>query len=115
LTLCFFFSETIMQPRQEPKTTPTLHVSSSEELGEVIRSRRQAQRLRIDDAAELCGISVAALSRLETANGGVRLESLLKVLDGLGLAFVVTTKDSPLIATLRRADEASIDETNPLR
>lgn len=103
-----------MQPHREPRTTPTLQVSSSEELGKAIRSRRQAQRLRIDDAAALCGISVAALSRMETANGGVRLESLLKVLDGLGLALVVTTKDSPLIAKLRHADEGSIDETNAL-
>ena len=94
------------------QSTITHQVSSSEELGEAIRRRRQEQRLRIDDAAELCGISVAALSRMETANGGVRLESVLKVLDGLGLAFVITTKDSSLIAKLRRVDEGSIDETN---
>ena len=56
----------------------------------------------IDDAAALFGVSVDALSRLETGNGGVRLETLLKVLDGLGLALLTAEKASTTVLTLQR-------------
>jgi transcriptional regulator with XRE-family HTH domain len=84
------------------QTTTSVLVDSAEGLGEFVRGRRQNQKLRIDDTAQLCGISVAALSRLETANGGVRLETVLRALDGLGVALIVVPKDSPLVASLQR-------------
>ena len=61
-------------------------------LGSIIRSRRRASGLRIDDAAALCGVSVDLLSRLENGKSGVSTDRLLKVLDGLGLALAVIDK-----------------------
>jgi transcriptional regulator with XRE-family HTH domain len=70
-------------------------VCALSDIGLMVRARRRAQSLRIDDAAALCGVSVDLLSRLENAQGAVRLDKLLKVLDGLGLALVVGPKDDP--------------------
>ena len=66
---------------------------SLRELGEVIRAKRKASGLRIDDAAALCGVSVDLLSRLENGKSGVATDRVLKVLDGLGLALLVLDKD----------------------
>ncbi|WP_194726186.1 helix-turn-helix domain-containing protein [Noviherbaspirillum malthae] len=67
------------------------------EIGEVVRAQRNAEQLRIDDAAALCGVSVDLFSRLE--NGGrVTSDRLLKVLDGLGLSVLIVSKDqTPLL------------------
>ncbi len=69
-------------------------------LGLQVRSWRKQQRLRIDDAAALFGVSVDLLSRLENGQGSVRTDKLLAVLDGLGLALVVAPKDHPWVRQL---------------
>jgi len=63
-----------------------------QELGRVVRAKRRASGLRIDDAAALCGVSVDLLSRLENGRSGVGTDRVLKVLDGLGLAMMVVEK-----------------------
>jgi transcriptional regulator with XRE-family HTH domain len=70
-----------------------LRIASTSDLGALVRARRREQSLRIDDAASLSGVSVDLLSRLENGKGSVRLDKLLSVLDGLGLAIVVGPKD----------------------
>lgn len=70
-----------------------LRIASASDLGALVRARRREQSLRIDDAASLSGVSVDLLSRLENGKGSVRLDKLLSVLDGLGLAIVVGPKD----------------------
>jgi hypothetical protein len=45
--------------------------ASLQELGRIIRARRHASYLRIDDAAALCDVSVDPLSRLENGKSGV--------------------------------------------
>ena len=62
-------------------------------LGQTIREKRKASRLRIDDAAALCGVSVDLLSRLENGKSGVATDRVLKVLDALGLAMLVLDKN----------------------
>jgi transcriptional regulator with XRE-family HTH domain len=62
-------------------------------LGRVIRDKRKASALRIDDAAALCGVSVDLLSRLENGKSGVSTERVLRVLDRLGLAMLVVDKE----------------------
>jgi hypothetical protein len=66
---------------------------SLEELGRIIRQKRRASGLRIDDAAALCGVSVDLLSRLENGKSGVSTDRVLRVLDGLGLALLVIDKE----------------------
>jgi transcriptional regulator with XRE-family HTH domain len=80
-----------------------LSIASASDLGPAVRARRRAQSLRIDDAASLSGVSVDLLSRLENGKGSVRLDKLLTVLDGLGLALVVGPKDHPWMQSVPRA------------
>jgi len=78
-----------------PAAPEPLRIIDASALGPVIRARRRAQSLRIDDAAALSGVSVDLLSRLENGKGSVRLDKLLLVLDGLGLALMLGPKDHP--------------------
>lgn len=68
-------------------------LASAQALGPVVRARRKAQALRIDDAAGLLGVSVDLMSRLENGQGSVRLDKAMAVLDGLGLCLMVLPKD----------------------
>lgn len=72
-------------------------VSTLNEIGTIVRTQRHAEKLRIDDAAALCGVSVDLFSRLE--NGGrVTADRLIKVLDGLGLSvFIVPKAQAPIL------------------
>jgi len=69
-------------PIQKGPLTPEL-------LGQFVRAKRTQAGLRIDDAAELCGVSVETISKIETAKAGVRAESLFRVLTGLGIQLKV--------------------------
>lgn len=70
--------QVIATPQQNGPLTPKL-------LGRFVRAKRTQARLRIDDAAQLCGVSVETISKIETAKAGVRMESLFRVLTGLGI------------------------------
>lgn len=80
--------------------------SSLPALGARIRVRRKASGLRIDDAADLCGVSVDLLSRLENGKSGVGTERVLAVLQGLGLALLVVEKER--LADLLPAEPPSV-------
>jgi transcriptional regulator with XRE-family HTH domain len=63
-------------------------VGSLADLGVAVRRSRKAQKLRIDDAAGLCGVSTDVLSRLE--NGiPITTNRLLLILKGLGMQLAV--------------------------
>lgn len=87
--------EIFISPQQAP-----LPLKTAADVGPVVRSRRRDQALRIDDAAALMGVSVDLLSRLENGKGSVRLDKLLAVLDGLGLALLLGPKDHPQMQAL---------------
>ena len=78
-------------------------IAKASDLGPAVRARRREQCLRIDDAASLTGVSVDLFSRLENGKGSVRLDKLLTVLDGLGLALVVGPKDHPWMQSVRES------------
>jgi transcriptional regulator with XRE-family HTH domain len=79
-----------------PPSSKHLAVHTLAEIGQIVRTRRHAENLRIDDAAALCGVSVDLMSRLE--NGGrVTADRLLKVLDSLGLSVLVVPKDQAFL------------------
>jgi transcriptional regulator with XRE-family HTH domain len=60
-------------------------------VGALVRNRRAQSVLRIDDAADMVGVSKDVLSRLENGRA-VSLDKLFKVLDGLGLNMLIVTK-----------------------
>ncbi len=86
-----------------------LLIDGPSSLGPYLKEVRRQQRLRIDDASSLFGIAVDTLSRLENGVGAVRLDKLLAVLDGLGLAMLVGTKDE--MQRIVRQAKASRDES----
>ena len=59
------------------------------EIGRYVVQRRNTLRIPQGRLAELSGISVHTLSNLETGNGNVTLETLLKVMNVLGLKVTV--------------------------
>jgi len=75
-------------------------------LGRVIRAKRKAGGLRIDDAAALCRVSVDLLSRLENGKSGVSTDRVFRVLDRLGLAMLVVDKEKAarILADKRKDD-----------
>ncbi|MDP9965478.1 transcriptional regulator with XRE-family HTH domain [Variovorax paradoxus] len=76
----------------DPIAPPPILVRGQGGLGQYVSQARKRQQLRIDDAANLFGVSVDLVSRLENGAGSVRLDKLQAVLDGLGLALVVGPK-----------------------
>jgi transcriptional regulator with XRE-family HTH domain len=88
---------------QYPETAAT----SLQELGRLIRQKRRASGLRIDDAAALCGVSVDLLSRLENGKSGVSTDRVLRVLDGLGLTLLVveTEKVAEALRALKTSSQ----------
>ena len=70
--------------KQTPTPTKTGPLTP-ELIGQFVRAKRTQSGLRIDDAADLCGVSVETISKIETAKGRVTTTNLFKVLNGLGL------------------------------
>jgi DNA-binding XRE family transcriptional regulator len=62
------------------------NVATPKELGECIAAVRVASGLRQADAAALCGVSEPFLNRLEGGKATARLDAVLKVCAGLGIA-----------------------------
>ena len=62
---------------------------NKDEIGKYIVERRDTLRISQGRLAELSGVSVHTLSNLETGNGNVTLETLLKVTKILGLKITV--------------------------
>jgi transcriptional regulator with XRE-family HTH domain len=87
------------------RNSETVATSSTQELGRIVRNKRRASGLRIDDAAALCGVSVDLLSRLENGKSGVSTVRVLRILDGLGLALLVIDKEK--VDPVRRVLAAS--------
>lgn len=76
-----------------PRILPTAtddspQVTTLAELGRLVRSARARARLRIDDAAQLAGVSADLLSRLERGKP-VTADKLLAVLSSLGLTMLL--------------------------
>jgi XRE family aerobic/anaerobic benzoate catabolism transcriptional regulator len=66
----------------EPEFKPELIA-----LGQTIRRERQAQGLSIEALAFKAGVSAGHLGRIERGHGNPRLETLLALLDALGITF----------------------------
>ncbi|AYQ41505.1 XRE family transcriptional regulator [Burkholderia aenigmatica] len=78
-------------------------------LGALVRNRRAQNQMRIDDAADMLGVSKDVLSRLENGRA-VSLDKLFKVLDGLGLNLLVVPKRDVPVArkALRELAEPTV-------
>ena len=64
-------------------------IMNKKEIGGYIVERRDTLRISQERLAELSGVSVHTLSNLETGNGNVTLETLLRITEILGLKVAV--------------------------
>jgi len=80
---------------EAPGPRPDPQVLDLDTLGELVRNRRLALELRIDDAAHACGVAPNVLSRLENGKS-VGADRLLMVLSGLGLGMLITSKEEAM-------------------
>lgn len=64
-------------------------IVTPKQLGESIAAVRVAAGLRQADAAALCGVSEPFLNQLEGGKASVRLDAVLKVCTGLGIALEI--------------------------
>ena len=67
-------------------------IQAASELGEKIASRRKSLGITQEDLAELSGVSVRFLSSLERGKPTARLDTVLAVLDALGLESRIVTR-----------------------
>jgi transcriptional regulator with XRE-family HTH domain len=81
-------------------------------LGALVRNQRAQNQMRIDDAADMLGVSKDVLSRLENGRA-VSLDKLFKVLDGLGLNLLVVPKRDVPVARNALRDRAAIRIASP--
>lgn len=65
-------------------------------LAQVLKAARTKARLSQEGLAELAGISRRPIYLLENGKGSIRVDTLLKILDALGLTLSVQPKDDGL-------------------
>lgn len=65
---------------------------AASEIGENIASRRKSLGVTQEELAELAGVSVRFLSSLENGKPTIRLDTLIAVLDALGLDLRIGTR-----------------------
>lgn len=69
-----------------------MKITTAETLGSIIRQKRKADGLTLEEAAAVCGVSYAFLSALENGKETVRLNKVLQVLACLGIELEATTR-----------------------
>ena len=60
-------------------------ISNAQILGKLIKAKRTELQLKLADCADLCGIGINTLSRIENGNENCRLSAVFAVLHGLGI------------------------------
>ncbi len=70
------------------KMPDTVSIESSEVLGQIIRAKRTAMKMKLAECAALCGVGVNTLSRIENGNPNSTIAAIFKVLHGLGIKLV---------------------------
>ena len=69
-----------------------MKVSNAEDIGQIIKQKRKADGLTLEDAAAVSGVSYAFLSALENGKETVRLNKVLQVLHCLGIELSADTR-----------------------
>ncbi|MPV58592.1 transcriptional regulator [Burkholderia sp. HI2761] len=96
----------------QPVATPDPLAPTLAALGALVRNRRAQNQMRIDDAADMLGVSKDVLSRLENGRA-VSLDKLFKVLDGFGLNLLVVPKRDVQVARNAVRDHATVRAASP--
>lgn len=62
-----------------------MKITNPADIGRIIKQKRKADGLTLEEAAAVCGVSYAFLSALENGKETVRLNKVLQVLKCLGI------------------------------
>jgi transcriptional regulator with XRE-family HTH domain len=66
---------------------------NTKEIGKFIKERRQSLKVNQQTLSELAGVGINTLVAMERGQGNPKLETLLTVLDTLGLQVDIRLKD----------------------
>jgi HTH-type transcriptional regulator/antitoxin HipB len=77
----------------------TTRVSNLGDIGRLVRIRREAAGLTLDEAAALLGVGRRFLIELEHGKRRANVETLLRVLHALGLEMVIEVRRPAMTAT----------------
>lgn len=70
-----------------------VNMANVKEIGSIVKQRRQALKVNQQDLADLAGVGINTLVAVERGQGNPKLETLLNILDTLGLQMNITLKD----------------------
>lgn len=68
-------------------------IMDSKEIGEIIRSRRKSLKINQPTLAMLADVGLNTLLSIEKGKGNPKIETILSILDTLGLQINITLKD----------------------
>lgn len=74
------------------QTSELISIEDAVAMGRVIRAQRKALKLRIDDAALQCNVSVSLLSGLERGTRPVAFPTVLAIARQLGIRLFASPK-----------------------
>lgn len=66
---------------------------NTKEIGTIIKQRRQILKVKQLELSELAGVGINTLVAIERGEGNPKLETLLAILDTLGLQIDIRLKD----------------------
>ncbi|MBU2967320.1 XRE family transcriptional regulator [Amphritea sp. 2_MG-2023] len=66
-------------------------------FGQELRTRRKANNWTLEDLHKLCGVSIAAISKIEKGQSSPSFETILKITRSLQVNFIEMLDGSPLI------------------
>ena len=69
-----------------------MNITTVQDLGSIIRQKRKADGLTLEEAAAVSGVSYAFFSALENGKETVRLNKVLQVLACLGIELDANTR-----------------------
>jgi len=64
----------------------------NEEIGKIVKSRRQFLNLRQEDLSEMSGIATKTIHLVESGSGNPSIETLEKLATVLGMELILTIK-----------------------
>lgn len=69
------------------------YIVNTKEIGTIINKRRLSLKVKQQELADLAGVGINTLVAMERGQGNPKLETLLSVLDTLGLQVDIRLKD----------------------
>ena len=68
-------------------------IVNTKEIGTIIKERRQSLKVNQQTLSELAGVGINTLVAIERGQGKPKIETLLSILETLGLQFDIKLKD----------------------